>query len=433
MGRRPTVISLFSGALGLDLGLEQAGFEIRVAVECNKFAVETIGLNRPRISVIQKRIEDTTTAEILAAANLEVGEPTVVTAGPSCQAFSTAGRRGSMEDPRGTLFREFLRVVNESRPRFFVMENVRGVLSAAIKHRPLNERGPGFPSLQSDEELGSAFMLILRELELLDYSVTFDLLNAADYGVPQTRERLLFIGSRDGEMLEIPKATHHSPAENKLPAWVALREGLRGLRDTHPKHTTFTKTERKYLQKIPPGGNWRALPKRMQASAIGAAYLSWGGRSGFLRRLSWSRPCPSLTTAPDGRATMLCHPDKLRPLSVKQYARLQGFPDSWRFAGGVPQHYKQIGNAVPVRMGKAIGQSLRKTMRADLVGALAKRVVCDNSELLARISKRPKTILNPIRMRKIKSKRAVIKWLSRPTRYRTEILEYGPDERAATG
>ncbi len=148
MKPRPTVISLFSGALGLDLGLEQAGFELRVAVECNRFAVDTIKVNRPQLPIVEKRIEETTTAEILEKANLRAGEATVVTAGPSCQAFSTAGRRGSIGDPRGRLFREFLRVVREARPRFFVMENVRGVLSAAIRHRPLNKRGPGFPRLR---------------------------------------------------------------------------------------------------------------------------------------------------------------------------------------------------------------------------------------------------------------------------------------------
>jgi len=232
-------------------------------------------------------------------------------------------------------------------------------------------------------------------------------------------------------VLAMPKPTHNKAAANNLSVWVTLREGLRGLRDTHPEHTGFTKKEQKYLKLIPPGRNWRSLPKRMQASAIGAAYKSWGGRCGFLRRLSWSKPCPSLTTAPDGRATTLCHPNKLRPLSVKQYARLQQFPDSWHFAGGPPQQYRQIGNAVPVRLGEAVGRSLRKAMNQTKKRTYTKRkantknkVVCANSELLARICKRPKTILNPIRMRRIKSKKAVLKWLNRPKRFRTEILGY---------
>ena len=143
--RELSVISLFSGSLGLDLGLEQAGFRIRVAVECNRHAVNTIKRNRPDIPVIAAPIEEVSTEEILSTAGLDQGEPVVVTGGPSCQAFSTVGQRGSFEDPRGTMFHHFMRVVRESQPRFFVMENVRGVLSAALKHRPLRERGPGFP------------------------------------------------------------------------------------------------------------------------------------------------------------------------------------------------------------------------------------------------------------------------------------------------
>src|SRR5438128_9050566 len=120
------VISLFSGALGLDLGLERAGFRICVAVDCNRFAAETIRRNRPEIPVIDRPIEKVSTEEILKAAGLRAGEPVVITGGPSCQAFSTAGQRGSLSDPRGVMFREFLRVVREARPKFFVMENVRG-------------------------------------------------------------------------------------------------------------------------------------------------------------------------------------------------------------------------------------------------------------------------------------------------------------------
>ncbi len=134
------VISLFSGALGLDLGLHAAGFKVAVAVECNRFAAETIRKNRPRLPLIEKHIEEVTTAAILEKAGLEVGEAAVVTGGPSCQPFSTVGLRRSMGDPRGVMFKEFLRVVREARPRFFVMENVRGVLSAAARHRPLKER-----------------------------------------------------------------------------------------------------------------------------------------------------------------------------------------------------------------------------------------------------------------------------------------------------
>jgi len=133
------MISLFAGALGLDLGLESAGFDLRAAVEVNRWAVETIEMNRPDVDVIDRRIEDVRTDEILKRAGLQAGEALVVAAGPSCQTFSTAGHRRSVGDDRGWLFKHFLRVVTEGRPRFFVMENVRGVLSAAVQHRPLAE------------------------------------------------------------------------------------------------------------------------------------------------------------------------------------------------------------------------------------------------------------------------------------------------------
>src|SRR5689334_10327475 len=150
------VISLFSGAMGLDLGLEEAGLRVAVAVECNPTAVATIRANRPGLPVIDRKIEDVTTAEILEAAGLKKEEAFAVVGGPSCQAFSTAGQRSSLSDPRGTLFQHFARVVKEAQPHFFAMENVRGLLSAAVKHRSLKERGPGYPTLEPDEELGSA-------------------------------------------------------------------------------------------------------------------------------------------------------------------------------------------------------------------------------------------------------------------------------------
>lgn len=416
-----SVISLFSGALGLDLGLEAAGFDVRVAVERNRFACETIRANRPDLPLIDRSIEDVHTTEILEAGRLEVGEPTLLTAGPCCQAFSTAGQRASLEDPRGVLFRHFLRVVREARPRFFVMENVRGILSAAIRHRPLKKRGPGFPPLQPDEELGSAFSLILRDLESLGYYVVFGLLNAADYGVPQTRERVVFIGSRDLELVKIPSPTHREAGGRGFEQWVTLRDALAGLRSYQSDYTPLSPRNLRYLERIPAGGNWRSLPKTMQERALGGAYRSWGGRTGFLRRLSWHRPSPSLPTRPDSRATMLCHPRANRPLSVKEYARLQQFPDDWQFSGGLPQQYKQIGNAVPVGLGVAVGVALRETMRsrarADRAG-----VRCADPALLERMARRPKTILNPPRMRRVKRSEAVTEWRNGSERNRTEFL-----------
>ena len=420
------VISLFSGALGLDLGLEKAGFTIAVAVECNASAAETIRLNRPSIPVIEKRIEKVTTKEILETGGLKAGEPFVVTGGPSCQAFSTAGQRASFDDPRGVMFRHFLRVVKEARPRFFVMENVRGILSAAVKHRPLKQRGPGYPPLSKDEELGSALLLILKELRATGYHTMFDLINAADYGVPQTRERVLFIGSRDGELVEIPEPTHaEEPVRGSGKSrWRTLEDAIQDLRDDDPEYLEFTPTKKKFLKLIPEGGNWRDLPARKRAEALGAAYESWGGRGGFMRRLAWDRPAPALTTRPDSKATMMCHPSEMRPLSVKECARLQQFPSRWKFAGGTPQKYIQIGNAVPVGLGKAIGRALLATARRRKRVVKKGAVVCADTALLERLASRPTTVLNPPRMRRFKRKEAAKSWLARGRHHRNRILDY---------
>src|SRR6266404_2068111 len=142
---RRSVVSLFSGALGLDLGLEMSGFDVRVALEINQGAIDTIELNRPKLPLLKQSIENTSTNEILKKAGLRKGEVTVLSGGPCCQAFSTMGSRQSVADDRGNLFRDFCRVVREMQPRFFVMENVKGILSAAVKHRPLDKRGAGYP------------------------------------------------------------------------------------------------------------------------------------------------------------------------------------------------------------------------------------------------------------------------------------------------
>ena len=406
------VVSLFSGALGLDLGLERNGFQIRVAVECDAAAAATIKENRKDIVLIEKRLEHVSTRELLKAAGLRVGEAAVVTGGPSCQAFSTAGLRQSFDDERGVMFREFVRVVREARPRFFVMENVTGVLSAAVQHRPLDERGPGHPKLKRDEQLGSAFASIVRELAATGYYVTFDIVNAADFGVPQTRRRAVFIGSRDGEPVSELVRTHSEDGGKGLRKWRTLRNALRTLKEPDPEFTPLSPKKKRYMRSIGAGSNWRKLSKGRQRTALGAAFKSWGGRVGFYRRLAWDKPAPALTTRPDSKATMLCHPTRLRPLSVREYARIQQFPDSWSFSGSVRQKYTQVGNAVPVGLGFAIGAALRKAMRSRTRTRFRGKVVCLTADVLERLRARPRTVLNPDRMRRKKGVKAARKWLT---------------------
>ena len=412
--RNNSIISLFSGAMGLDLGLEKAGFKSRVAVETDQTAAETIRANKKSLPVINSPIENVSTEEILKKAKLSVGEATIVSGGPCCQSFSTAGKRGSLCDQRGTLFKDFCRVVREAQPRFFIMENVKGLMSAAIRHRPLSERGPGFPPLSPNEELGSAFRLILDELATLGYYIIYSLVNAADYGTPQMRHRVIITGSRDGEEIHIPSTQSKNGKSN----YITLRKALRGVKST--EWVEFSDKNLKFLRLLAPGEHWTSLPKKLQKKALGAAFDSWGGRKGFYRRLSWTKPSPSLTTAPDGKATMLCHPSKDRPLSVEEYARLQEFPDSYVFKGSTRDKYTFIGNAVPLSLGFAIGKMIKRTMemtkKYDLPDNADDRkgfVKCGDPVLEKRLNNRPRTQLPPPSHRSNPDPKAARKWLEK--------------------
>jgi DNA (cytosine-5)-methyltransferase 1 len=281
------------------------------------------------------------------------------------------------------------------------MENVKGMLSAAIRHRPLDERGPGFPPLSSDEELGSALKVIRDELAELNYYVIFGLVNCADYGVPQQRHRVVFIGSRDGEDVILPEPTHSINCDNGKTRWATLRDAIANLSGKQ-EFVPLPADRKKLLKLLKAGQNWRDLPDKLHRAALGAAADTWGGRSGFCRRLIWDMPAPTLTTDPVGRATTLCHPTRLRPLSVQEYARLQQFPTDWIFSGKARQKYTQIGNAVPLGLGSAIGRMLEdvatQTDKRDSPPQSKSRlgtVVCADSKLEKWLTNRRKTQLHP--------------------------------------
>ncbi len=352
------VISLFSGAMGLDLGVESAGLAVRVSQDFDPWCIKTMADNgRPHIPGDIREIlaEDPKCKQLLKTAGLKKGEAFAVVGGPPCQAFSTAGKRQAINDPRGSLFMQFAHVVDETRPRFFLMENVKGLLSAAVVHRPLSERG-GKPS---PEELpGSVFKLVLSTLQALGYTLEWSVLDAVHYGVPQFRERLVIVGSRDGESLFLPKPTHFPNHQDPNYRWRSLRSAIGDLEQDPGPGGVFSDERLALLRKVPEGGNWRSLPDDLRRAGMGGAYESSGGKVGFFRRLAYDEPSPTLVTSPVQKATMLCHPTKDRPLSVREYARLQQFPDSWRINGNPTHAYRQIGNAVPLGLGRALGQTL---------------------------------------------------------------------------
>lgn len=374
--RRPTVVSLFTGAMGLDLGFEQAGFEVKVALDVSEFACATVRANRSVIPVICNDIRRVSTDDILRKAGLGVGGATVVTGGPPCQAFSTAGKRLSINDTRldrgGDLVFEFLRVVREAKPQFFVFENVTGLLSAAIRHMSFYERiRKREHEIPPDARLGTAFERILEEFRGTGYRIKWAILNAADYGVPQVRKRLFIVGSRDGVDIAFPPLpTHGRPgslavATGRVKPWLTLRDAIWDLRDREDLEYIPFPSWGKYLRYVPPGGSWVNIPEDLRREAMGGAYYSQGGRRGFFRRLSWDRPAPTLVTSPVMKATCLCHPDYDRPLSVEEYARIQCFPDDWKFVGPTEAKYRMIGEAVPPPLGYMVATCILRVLRED--------------------------------------------------------------------
>ncbi len=367
--------------MGLDLGLEQTGrFEIVACIESEPAFCETIRQNQragrlsSNLNVLERDIRSLSPKNLLSAIGLAPGELDLLVGGPPCQSFSTAGKRRTVQDPRGTLVWQFVRFVEGLRPRFFLMENVRGLLSAAIRHRPIASRPEnGGPPLERDEQPGSVVRLFAEDLQKVKgaaYHMDCFEVNAVNYGAPQLRERALFIGNRYNVEVEFPAPTHGPVCEGqpelfsqtRFRPWTTLGEILRGLEDTDPVILDFSPRKKAFLAMVPPGSNWRSLPTDIQRRSMGRAWKAKGGRSGWWRRLSYDLPSPTLVTMPNHASTALCHPEAVRSLTLREYARIQEFPDRWEFCGTPAEQYAQAGNAVPVRLGVVAGKVLAREM-----------------------------------------------------------------------
>ncbi len=315
------VIELFSGCGGMALGFENAGLQTKLLVEIEKNAVATLRKNRPQWNVVSDDIKNVNFGEYY-------GSVEIVAGGFPCQAFSYAGKGLGFGEPRGTLFFEFLRAVNEVRPKIAVGENVRGLLQ---------------------HDGGRTLATMLHCLKESGYRPMFHLVRAQFLDVPQKRERLIIVAIRDDF-----DAIHLFPKEHDYT--VTLRQAFQNV----PLSVGYTYSARKYeiMKQIPPGGYWRDLPDDLQREFMGASYFQAGGRTGMARRLSMDEPSLTLTCNPAQKQTERCHPIETRPLNVREYARLQTFPDDWEFCGAVSSQYKQIGNAVPVNLGYHVGRSL---------------------------------------------------------------------------
>lgn len=355
--RAPIALSFFSGAMGMDIGIERAGFKTLLACEVDKASRKTIAKNRPSIALIGD-IRNYSSSEIRWQCGLsETDEIDLVVGGPPCQAFSTAGNRKGFEDERGNVFLTFLDRIIELRPKYAVIENVRGILSAPLKHRPHAERGEHDAELSLDEVKGGALLHILSILRAAGYGVSFNLYNSANFGTPQKRERVIIIASRDGRKLPYLTPTHSENGSHGLPKWRTFRDAVSDITAPH-HHLKFPEKRLKYYQLLKAGENWKNLPVSVQQEAMGQSFHAGGGKTGFFRRLAWDEPSPTLVTHPAMPATDLCHPAENRPLSIEEYKRIQQFPDDWIIEGTLVEQYRQVGNAVPSGLGFAVGKLL---------------------------------------------------------------------------
>ena len=329
--RKYKLVELFAGAGGLALGMEKAGFESVLLNEFDKHACNTLRENRPEWNVIEGDIRKVDFSEYKDKIDILSG-------GFPCQAFSYAGKKLGFEDTRGTLFFEFARAVKETNPKVIIAENVRGLL----KH-----------------ESGKTLEAITNVVDEIGYQLVEPrVLKAVFYQVPQKRERLFLIAIRK-DLAPFVKFNWPSPYKRIMTMSDALKEGeLFGSDVPKSAGQTYPARKAEILAKVPPGGYWRDLPDELQREYMKKSYFLGGGKTGMARRLSWDEPSLTLTCAPAQKQTERCHPDETRPLTVREYARVQTFPDDWSFSGPLTAQYKQIGNAVPVNLAYAVGRSL---------------------------------------------------------------------------
>ncbi|MBP5638386.1 MAG: DNA (cytosine-5-)-methyltransferase [Victivallales bacterium] len=326
-----TDIELFAGAGGLALGLEKAGFEHVALNELMKDACDTLRRNRPQWNVLEGDV-----AQISFEAYR--GQVDMVSGGFPCQAFSYAGKKLGFEDTRGTLFYQFARVVKEVQPKIFLGENVRGLL---------------------EHNEGKTMATIKDVIHELGYTLVEPrFLKAIFYMVPQKRERLFLVGIRN-DLADRLTFTWPSPYKRILTLRDALKAGELYPTDVpNSPGQKYPQRKQEILSHVPQGGYWRDLPVEMQKEYMKGSFSLPGGKTGMARRLSWDEPSLTLTCAPAQKQTERCHPEETRPLTTREYARIQTFPDDWEFSGKMDSVYKQVGNAVPVNLAYAMGRAL---------------------------------------------------------------------------
>jgi len=324
-------VELFAGGGGLALGMEQAGFRHLLLNEYDHNACETLRMNRPQWNVVEGDIHDVDFTGYRDRIDFLSG-------GFPCQAFSFAGKRLGFEETRGTLFFELARAVSEIRPKVFMCENVRGL---------------------QEHDGGRTLSVIADVIAELGYTlVPPRVLKAIMYKVPQKRERLILVAVRNDFASRV-NYQWPSPYHRVMTLRDAFFAGdLYSTDVPESEGQQYPEKKKKVMAQVPMGGDWRDLPEDVAKEYMKGSYFLGGGKTGMARRLSLDEPSLTLTCAPAQKQTERCHPVETRPLTVREYARIQTFPDDWKFAGNMSAQYKQIGNAVPVNLAAAIGRSL---------------------------------------------------------------------------
>lgn len=328
--KKYSVVETFAGAGGLALGLEKAGFTSRGLIEIDKHATETLRKNRPSWKVFEEDIEKVAKEGIKKYIGMDTVD--VLSGGYPCQSFSYAGQREGFADTRGTLFFPYSRILSDLKPKVFIAENVKGLVN---------------------HDKGKTLDVMLKVFQKEGYTVYWNILNAWNYDVAQKRERIVIIGIRN----DLVAKEQYPFAFPEIQAYKpVLKDVLKDVPESLGME--YSEAKKSIMKLVPPGGSWVSLPEEIAKKYMGASWDSGGGKRGMARRLSWSEPSLTLTTSPSQKQTERCHPDYVRPFTTREYARIQSFPDSWNFSGGVGAVYKQIGNAVPVNLATYVGKAV---------------------------------------------------------------------------
>lgn len=325
-------LELFAGAGGLALGLERANFEPLALIEIDKDAAATLKLNRPNWNVINDDIANISRLNLEIFFDLRRGELDLLSGGAPCQAFSYAGKRLGLEDARGTLFYHYAVFMQKLKPKIFLFENVRGLLT---------------------HDKGRTYQTMLKVFKDCGYRVSKKILNAWDYGNAQKRERLITVGVREDLNLNV----NFPPSHEYKPV---LRDVLKNVPQS--LGAKYSEHKRKLFELVPPGGYWRNLPAELAKPYMKSCWEMEGGRTGILRRMSLDEPSLAVLTSPTQKQTERCHPLEARPFTVRENARIQSFPDDWQFCGSMYSQYRQVGNAVPVNLAFAVADEIRKAL-----------------------------------------------------------------------